>query len=177
MATPLSSGLPSSTVTTADFNRTNISPMEWLTDPDTWIGLLTLTVLELVLGIDNIVFIAIISGKLRPAEQKKARTIGLSLAMLTRIFAAAFHLVDHWSDSPAIQYRRFRCHREDADSGERGFISFREKHPRDSRTYRRWGRTGQSGRGPFVARGLGADSPAGRGLFVRFGNYGRRHGR
>lgn len=59
--------------------------MEWLTDPDAWIGLLTLTVLELVLGIDNIVFIAILSGKLPPTEQKKARTIGLSPAMLTRI--------------------------------------------------------------------------------------------
>ena len=59
--------------------------MEWLTDPDAWIGLLTLTVLELVLGIDNIIFIAILSGKLPLAQQKKARTIGLGLAMLTRI--------------------------------------------------------------------------------------------
>ena len=46
-----------------------------------WVGLLTLTVLELVLGIDNIVFISILSGKLPAHQQKKARTIGLSLAM------------------------------------------------------------------------------------------------
>ena len=59
--------------------------MEWLTDPNAWIGLLTLTVLELVLGIDNIVFISILSGKLPAHEQKKARLIGLSLAMLMRI--------------------------------------------------------------------------------------------
>jgi predicted tellurium resistance membrane protein TerC len=59
--------------------------MEWITDPNAWIGLLTLTVLELVLGIDNIVFISILSGKLPPYQQKKARTIGLSLAMLMRI--------------------------------------------------------------------------------------------
>jgi predicted tellurium resistance membrane protein TerC len=59
--------------------------MQWITDPDAWLGLLTLTVLELVLGIDNIVFIAILSGKLPSTEQKKAWTIGLSLAMLTRI--------------------------------------------------------------------------------------------
>ena len=59
--------------------------MEWLTDPDAWIGLLTLTVLELVLGIDNIVFISILSGKLPAHEQKRARLIGLSLAMLMRI--------------------------------------------------------------------------------------------
>jgi predicted tellurium resistance membrane protein TerC len=59
--------------------------MEWLSDPNAWIGLLTLTVLELVLGIDNIVFISILSGKLPADQQKKARLIGLSLAMLMRI--------------------------------------------------------------------------------------------
>jgi len=59
--------------------------MEWLSDPNAWIGLLTLTVLELVLGIDNIVFISILSGKLPVHQQKKARLIGLSLAMLMRI--------------------------------------------------------------------------------------------
>src|SRR5262245_27525565 len=59
--------------------------MEWFNDPNAWIGLLTLTVLELVLGIDNIVFISILSGKLPAHQQKKARTIGLSLAMIMRI--------------------------------------------------------------------------------------------
>src|SRR6478736_5908863 len=59
--------------------------MEWLSDPNAWVGLLTLTVLELVLGIDNIVFISILSGKLPAHEQKKARLIGLSMAMLMRI--------------------------------------------------------------------------------------------
>jgi predicted tellurium resistance membrane protein TerC len=59
--------------------------MEWLTDLDAWIGLLTLTVLELVLGIDNIVFISILAGKLPAHQQKRARLIGLSLAMLMRI--------------------------------------------------------------------------------------------
>lgn len=59
--------------------------MEWLSDPNAWIGLLTLTVLELVLGIDNIVFISILSGKLPPHQRKKARLIGLSLAMFMRI--------------------------------------------------------------------------------------------
>lgn len=59
--------------------------MEWLADPNAWIGLLTLTVLEIVLGIDNIVFISILSGKLPAHQQKRARLIGLSLAMLMRI--------------------------------------------------------------------------------------------
>lgn len=59
--------------------------MDWLTEPQTWIALVTLTVLEIVLGIDNIVFISILAGKLPKNEQKKARTVGLSLAMLIRI--------------------------------------------------------------------------------------------
>lgn len=59
--------------------------MEWLADPQIWIGLLTLTALEIVLGIDNIIFISILAGKLPAAEQGKARTIGLALAMITRI--------------------------------------------------------------------------------------------
>jgi predicted tellurium resistance membrane protein TerC len=59
--------------------------MEWLTDPQVWIAFLTLTALELVLGIDNVVFISIIAGKLPRARQQRARTIGLALAMLTRL--------------------------------------------------------------------------------------------
>jgi len=59
--------------------------MDILTNPDTWIALLTLTVLEIVLGIDNIVFISILTGKLAESEQPRARQIGLGLAMLTRI--------------------------------------------------------------------------------------------
>jgi predicted tellurium resistance membrane protein TerC len=59
--------------------------MEWVTDAEIWIALLTLTSLEIVLGIDNIVFISILAGKLPPEQQAKARTIGLSLAMGTRI--------------------------------------------------------------------------------------------
>ncbi len=59
--------------------------MEWLTDPQIWIAFATLTALELVLGIDNVVFISILAGKLPTDQQKKARTVGLALAMLMRI--------------------------------------------------------------------------------------------
>jgi predicted tellurium resistance membrane protein TerC len=59
--------------------------MTWLTDPQIWLALVTLTSLEVVLGIDNIIFIAILSGKLRIHQQKKARLIGLLLAMFVRI--------------------------------------------------------------------------------------------
>lgn len=59
--------------------------MEWLTDPQVWIAFVTLTALELVLGIDNIVFISILAGKLPAEQQKKARLIGLGLAMFMRV--------------------------------------------------------------------------------------------
>lgn len=59
--------------------------MEWITEPQAWIAFLTLTALELVLGIDNVVFISILAGKLPPDQRKKARTIGLALAMITRV--------------------------------------------------------------------------------------------
>jgi predicted tellurium resistance membrane protein TerC len=57
----------------------------WLTNPEAWIALLTLSVLEIVLGIDNIVFISILVDKLPPSQQSKGRVLGLGLAMLTRI--------------------------------------------------------------------------------------------
>jgi predicted tellurium resistance membrane protein TerC len=63
--------------------------MTWLTNPEIWIALLTLTVLEIVLGIDNIVFLSIITGKLPPALQPRARRIGLTIAMLLRIVLLA----------------------------------------------------------------------------------------
>ena len=59
--------------------------MEWLSNPQGWIALLTLTALEIVLGIDNIVFISILAGKLPPDQQPRARIIGLALAMVMRI--------------------------------------------------------------------------------------------
>src|SRR5687767_637781 len=59
--------------------------MEWIADPQIWIALATLTFLEIVLGIDNIIFISILSGKLPPAQQPRARRLGLLGAMATRV--------------------------------------------------------------------------------------------
>ena len=59
--------------------------MEWLTDPQIWISLVTLTALEIVLGIDNIIFISILASKLPTSQQERARRIGLAMAMITRI--------------------------------------------------------------------------------------------
>lgn len=59
--------------------------MEWMNDPQAWIALVTLTALEIVLGIDNIIFISILSSKLPQEQQKNARLTGLALAMVTRV--------------------------------------------------------------------------------------------
>ncbi|MFC3914244.1 TerC family protein [Pseudaeromonas sharmana] len=58
---------------------------EWLLDPSAWMALATLTLLEIVLGIDNIIFISILVSKLPPAQRQRARILGLAGAMLTRI--------------------------------------------------------------------------------------------
>jgi len=58
---------------------------DWIGNPEIWISFVTLTVLEVVLGIDNVIFIAILAGKLPAHQQKKARQLGLTLALVTRI--------------------------------------------------------------------------------------------
>jgi predicted tellurium resistance membrane protein TerC len=59
--------------------------MDWIGNPEIWVALLTLTALEIVLGVDNIIFISVLAGKLPRAQQGRARTIGLLAAMLMRI--------------------------------------------------------------------------------------------
>src|SRR3954454_2819436 len=59
--------------------------MDWITNPHIWLGLLTLTTLEIVLGIDNIIFISILSGRLPAQSRRKARLSGLALAMIMRV--------------------------------------------------------------------------------------------
>jgi predicted tellurium resistance membrane protein TerC len=59
--------------------------VDWLTDPTAWLAFGTLTLLEVVLGIDNVIFISILAGKLPPDQRAKARRIGLALAMLMRV--------------------------------------------------------------------------------------------
>lgn len=59
--------------------------MDWLTDPQIWLALITLTVLEIVLGVDNIIFISILASKLPGKQAPRARQVGLGVAMLSRI--------------------------------------------------------------------------------------------
>ena len=80
---------------------------EWMSDPSAWVGLLTLIILEIVLGIDNLVFIAILAEKLPPEQRNKARILGLTLALGMRLILLAsiawiitltnplFHIFDH----------------------------------------------------------------------------------
>ena len=58
---------------------------EWIADPQAWIALFTLTALEIVLGIDNIIFISILVGRLPESQRQSARLLGLGLAMIMRI--------------------------------------------------------------------------------------------
>ena len=62
---------------------------EWMSDPSAWVGLLTLIVLEIVLGIDNLVFIAILAEKLPPEQRNAARIVGLMLALVMRLILLA----------------------------------------------------------------------------------------
>jgi predicted tellurium resistance membrane protein TerC len=63
--------------------------MEFLTDPTLWVGLLTLTLLEIILGVDNLIFIAILVDKLPAARREQARQLGMCLALLMRLFLLA----------------------------------------------------------------------------------------
>src|SRR5688572_33157741 len=59
--------------------------MEWITSPEAWVALTTLTLLEIVRGVDNIIFISILVGRLPEAQRQRARLLGLGFAMGTRI--------------------------------------------------------------------------------------------
>ena len=79
--------------------------MEWISNPQIWISLLTLTLLEIVLGIDNIIFISILSGKLPAEQQAKARKMGLALALITRILLLMSLAWVMKLDTPFIQFQ------------------------------------------------------------------------
>ena len=74
--------------------------MEWLLDPHAWLALATLTALEIVLGVDNIIFISVLCGRLPEHQRAKARTIGLVLAMGTNRGRRCFETVNRSSSNP-----------------------------------------------------------------------------
>ncbi len=77
---------------------------EWMSDPSAWVGLLTLVVLEIVLGIDNLVFIAILAEKLPPEQRNTARIVGLMLALCNAFGAAGFNCLGGDPDRAAVPY-------------------------------------------------------------------------
>ena len=83
----------------------------WLAEPHTWIGFATLFVLEVVLGIDNLVFVAILANKVKPDRRDRARVTGLGLAVLIRIIMLAFmaHIMTlTWKGTTSLRWRRTR---------------------------------------------------------------------
>ncbi len=65
--------------------RVRSAPMEWITNPEAWVALLTLTVMEIILGVDNVIFISVLVQRLPVGQRDRARTVGLVLAMGMRI--------------------------------------------------------------------------------------------
>ena len=98
--------------------------MEFLSNPDIWIAFLTLCALEIVLGIDNLIFISILASKLPEAQQARARQVGLSLALITRV-ALLFSISWIMSLTNDLFTVRFKV------SGE--FIMPAHTHPKDER--------------------------------------------
>ena len=90
-------------------SRTDAHAMfDWIADPNAWIALATLTALEIVLGIDNIIFISILVAPRAAERRDLARRLGLGLAMGTRIAAAALARVDHAAARAAVHARSRR---------------------------------------------------------------------
>lgn len=84
-------------------NFGNLLNFDWVSNPSAWIGLVTLIALEIVLGIDNIVFISILSGKLPQAEREKGRKLGITLAVIPRLVLLLFIGFVLGLDKPVLQ--------------------------------------------------------------------------
>ena len=120
----------------------------WTSGAEGWIALATLTVLEIVLGIDNIVFISILAGKLRVEEREKARKVGLSLAMFIRIGLLLSITWVMGLTAPLFSVARQRDLGPRSDSAGRRPVPDRQEHARDPRQARRRGGAGDARRSP-----------------------------
>ena len=103
--------------------------MEWLFESQTWIALITLTILEIILGIDNIVVISILAQKVPVSQQAKARTIGLGLALITRIIIAAQPVLAGRSDQTVVHPGSFENFHPGSHPDYRGLVFALEGHP------------------------------------------------
>ena len=128
--------------------------MEMLSDPQVWLAFVTLTALEIVLGIDNIIFISILVGRLPKAQQPRGRTIGLALAMLTRILLLLSITWVMGLSAELFTRLRPRHLGPRPDPDRRRPVPAREEHAGDSQRPGRRGRAAAraSGRATFVER-------------------------
>ena len=143
--------------------------MELLTNPETWIALATLTLLEIVLGIDNVIFISILVQRLPAGQRDRARLIGLSLAMGMRIAPAADDLLDRQPDPDRLQPVRSGPVLAGPDPDRRRSFLRLEGHDRDPRIARRRARPSHRARREdgVVRRSHRPDPPARYRLLAR----------
>src|SRR5207248_7727550 len=115
--------------------------MDWIIDLEIWASLLTLTALEIVLGIDNLLFIAILAGRLPAEQQNRARQIGLALALLNSPCIACLHRLDYRPHPAFVRPLRPACFLAGHGFDRRWSFPSLQGHARDpSRPGRRWGR-------------------------------------
>ncbi|VFS06645.1 transport protein [Citrobacter koseri] len=152
--------------------------MEWIADPSIWAGLITLIVIELVLGIDNLVFIAILAEKLPPAQRDRARITGLLLAMIMRLLLLASISWLVTLTKPLFSIRDLSFSARDLIMLFGGFfLLFKATMELNERLE---GKDSDNPhptqRGEILGRG-GANCGAGRHLLPRLGHYRRGDGR
>lgn len=151
--------------------------MEWIADPSIWAGLITLIVIELVLGIDNLVFIAILAEKLPPKQRDRARVTGLLLAMLMRLLLLASISWLVTLTQPLFSFRSFTFSARDLIMLFGGFfLLFKATMELNERL------EGKDSNNPTQRKGAkfwGGDTNCGTGrhLLTRLGDYRRRDGR
>lgn len=151
--------------------------MEWIADPSIWAGLITLIVIELVLGIDNLVFIAILAEKLPPKQRDRARVTGLLLAMLMRLLLLASISWLVTLTQPLFSFRSFTFSARDLIMLFGGFfLLFKATMELNERLE---GKTAITPHNAKVRSSGGGDTNcgAGRHLLTRLGDYRRRDGR
>lgn len=151
--------------------------MEWIADPSIWAGLITLIVIELVLGIDNLVFIAILAEKLPPKQRDRARVTGLLLAMLMRLLLLASISWLVTLTQPLFSFRSFTFSARDLIMLFGGFfLLFKATMELNERLE---GKTAITPRNAKVRSSGGGDTNCGTGrhLLTRLGDYRRRDGR
>lgn len=151
--------------------------MEWIADPSIWAGLVTLIVIELVLGIDNLVFIAILAEKLPPGQRDRARITGLILAMIMRLLllASISWLVTLTKPLFSVQALSFSA-RDLIMLFGGFFLLFKATMELNERLEGKIAPTLPSVRGEILGGGR-ANRGAGRYLFSRLRDYRRGDGR